>query len=46
MEKSGGVVEGEGECGDDLVWLLSSVKPIISVGHTDNRISYQCATLI
>jgi len=23
MEKSGGVVEGEGECGDDVVWLLS-----------------------
>jgi len=21
--KSGGVVEGEGECGDDVVWLLS-----------------------
>ena len=23
MEKSGGVVEGEGECGDDVVRLLS-----------------------
>ena len=23
LEKSGGVVEGEGECGDDVVWLLS-----------------------
>jgi len=23
VEKSGGVVEGEGECGDDVVWLLS-----------------------
>ena len=23
VEKSGGVVEGEGECGDDAVWLLS-----------------------
>ena len=23
MEKSGGVVEGEGECGDGVVWLLS-----------------------
>jgi len=22
-EKSGGVVEGEGECVDDMVWLLS-----------------------
>jgi len=22
VEKSGGVVEGEGECGDDVVWLL------------------------
>ena len=25
---------------------LTGVKPIISVGHTDNRISYQCATLM
>ena len=23
MEKSGGVVEGDGECGDDVVWMLS-----------------------
>ena len=23
VEKSGGVVEGEGECGGDVVWLLS-----------------------
>ena len=23
MGKSGGVVEGEDECGDDVVWLLS-----------------------
>ena len=23
VEKSGNVVEGEGECGDDVVWLLS-----------------------
>ena len=23
VEKSGGAVEGEGECGDDVVWLLS-----------------------
>ena len=23
VEKSGGVVEGDGECGDDVVWLLS-----------------------
>ena len=23
VEKSGGVVEGEGECGHDVVWLLS-----------------------
>jgi len=23
VEKSGGVVEGEDECGDDVVWLLS-----------------------
>jgi len=23
VEKSGGVVEGEGDCGDDVVWLLS-----------------------
>jgi len=23
VEKSAGVVEGEGECGDDVVWLLS-----------------------
>ena len=23
VEKSGGVVEGEGECGDAVVWLLS-----------------------
>jgi len=23
LEKSGTVVEGEGQCGDDVVWLLS-----------------------
>jgi len=23
VKKSGGVVEGDGECGDDVVWLLS-----------------------
>jgi len=36
-------------CGNSArpeTWARDTVKPIISVGHTDNRISYQCATLI
>jgi len=35
VEKSGGVVEGEGECGDDVVWLLSRDRRSLDIlkGH-------------
>ena len=31
VEKSGGVVEGEGECGDDVVWLLSKDRQSLDI---------------
>jgi len=31
LEKSGGVVEGEGECGDDVVWLLSRDRQSLDI---------------
>jgi len=31
VEKSGGVVEGEGECGDDVVWLLSRDRQSLDI---------------
>jgi len=40
VEKSGGVVEGEGECGDDVVWLLSREArslDILSVKRSKQR---------
>jgi len=34
VEKSGGVV-GEGECGDDVVWLKNNSHLLHSDGHRD-----------
>jgi len=31
LEKSGTVVEGEGECGDDVVWLLSRDRQSLDI---------------
>jgi len=31
VEKLGGVVEGEGECGDDVVWLLSRDRQSLDI---------------
>jgi len=31
VEKSGGVVEGESECGDDVVWLFSRDRQSLDI---------------
>jgi len=43
-EKSGGVVEGEGECGDDVVWLLSRDRRSLDIlkGHIPPPIFGPC----